>query len=121
MNSTINDYYTEFDLPEIQAALEHTFYMMQANHWTADALPKYNRLDLALKVKVEVVKFLSDNTINTDQKIMVGVIQLQDWNFLLTAFAGETQYFFNVCPCRGVSDPVVVTADELAEAVYEIF
>jgi hypothetical protein len=113
----VKDTYVELDLAEVQASLEHTIGLTDEQGWSDYCIPIYNRLDLYLNIKAEMVKFLADNIFDHSHKIPIGVVILQEDSFLLTAMAEGEQYFFDIYD----SDTVYVSDDEQSTIILQIW
>ena len=117
MNLITGQYVTYLEVQEVQAAIEHTIHMMDGC-WKLNTL---NLLDVVLKIKVEVVKFLNSNITECNRKIPIGIIQLKNTKYMLMSMVDNNLVFFDILNHDNESDTIKVSYVDVEESIFQIW
>ena len=112
--------YADIEYAELHAAIEHTHGIMEATGWTLDDyIPRsLDCEDFAMKMKVEVTKFLADNCNQPNKGMPVhlfGYTRKDGANHVLIyGYADKKRWYFEVYPGKVNLEPKELTLEEIA-------
>ena len=118
--------YAQLEYDEVHAALEHTHALMNAEGWTRDKYVwrKLDCEDFAMKMKVEMVRFLADNS-NTQHGIPVGLFGYTRKDgaahVCVVAKADGKDWYFDIFPEPKYLAPMDLSTKEIESCNLYLF